>query len=101
MRQAATNRLRAWAMRRHGRDSLPISIHRRRIYLLPTRFGVMLGVILGAMMIAGLNYNSNLALGFAFLMSSMAVVVMHLLHRILECLSVDASPDVADFPRRN
>ena len=39
-------------------------INRRRIYILPTRFGFMLGfAILAAMLIAGLNYNSNLATG--------------------------------------
>ena len=62
LRQAAINQLRARVIRRHGRDSLPISINRRRIYILPTRFGFMLGGILAAMLVAGLNYNSNLAL---------------------------------------
>jgi uncharacterized protein (DUF58 family) len=87
-------------MRRHGRDSLPINIQRRRIYLLPTRFGVMLGAILVAMMIAGLNYNSNLALGFAFLMSSMAVVIMHHCNRNLQRLSVDVTTEVDAFAGR-
>ena len=64
LRQAAIKKLRARVIRRHGRDSLPISINRRRIYILPTRFGLMLAAILAAMLIAGLNYNSNLALAF-------------------------------------
>jgi len=36
----------------------------------------MLGLILSAMLIAGLNYNSNLGLAFAFLMASVAFVTM-------------------------
>ncbi|HSZ09040.1 MAG TPA: DUF58 domain-containing protein [Steroidobacteraceae bacterium] len=100
MRRAVANRLRAWAMRRHGRDSLPISIHRRRIYLMPTRFGVMLGAILAAMLMAGLNYNSNLALGFAFLMSSVAFVIMHHCNRNLQRLSVDVTTEVDAFAGR-
>ena len=51
MRQAAIRRLRAWAARRHGPDSLPIKINRRRIYILPTRSGVMLAFMLVAMLI--------------------------------------------------
>jgi uncharacterized protein (DUF58 family) len=100
LRQAAINQLRARVIRRHGRDSLPISISRRRIYILPTRFGFMLGAILAAMLIAGLNYNSNLALAFAFLMSSMALVTMHHCNRNMLRLSVDATTEVDAFAGR-
>jgi uncharacterized protein (DUF58 family) len=94
LRQSAVNQLRARVIRRHGRDSLPMSISRRRIYILPTRFGFMLGAILIAMLVAGLNYNSNLALAFAFLMASMALVTMHHCNRNMLRLSVDATIEV-------
>jgi len=97
LRRAATNKLRAWAVRRNGRDSLPTKILRRRIYLMPTRFGFMLGLILIAMLIAGLNYNSNLGLAFAFLMASVAFVTMHHCNRILLGLQVDATTEVDAF----
>jgi uncharacterized protein (DUF58 family) len=100
LRQAAINKLRARVIRRHGRDSLPISINRRRIYILPTRFGIMLAAILAAMLIAGLNYNSNLALAFAFLMASMALVTMHHCNRNLLRLSVDVTTEVDAFAGR-
>ena len=100
LRQAAVNQLRARVVRRHGRDNLPISINRRRIYILPTRFGFMLGAILAAMLVAGLNYNSNLALAFAFLMSSMALVTMHHCNRNMLRLSVDATTEVDAFAGR-
>jgi uncharacterized protein (DUF58 family) len=100
LRQAAINQLRARVIRRHGRDSLPISINRRRIYILPSRFGFMLGAILAAMLVAGLNYNSNLALAFAFLMSSMALVTMHHCNRNMLRLSVDATTEVDAFADR-
>jgi uncharacterized protein (DUF58 family) len=100
LRQAAINQLRARVIRRHGRDNLPISINRRRIYILPTRFGFMLGAILAAMLVAGLNYNSNLALAFAFLMSSMALVTMHHCNRNMLRLSVDATTEVDAFAGR-
>jgi uncharacterized protein (DUF58 family) len=100
LRQAAINQLRARVIRRHGRDSLPISINRRRIYILPTRFGFMLGAILVAMLVAGLNYNNNLALAFAFLMSSMALVSMHHCNRNMLRLTVDATTEVDAFAGR-
>jgi uncharacterized protein (DUF58 family) len=91
LRRASVRRLRAWAVRRHGADSLPLTINRRRIYILPTRFGLALAALLAAMLIAALNYNSNLSLAFAFFMVSLALVAMHHCHRNLSGLSVDVN----------
>jgi uncharacterized protein (DUF58 family) len=96
-RQAAIDRLRAWAARRHGEDALPVTIDRRRIYILPTRFGLMLAALIVAMLIAGLNYNSNLGLAFAFLMASLALVAMHHCHRNLLGLGVDVNVEADAF----
>jgi uncharacterized protein (DUF58 family) len=100
MRQAAIDKLRAWAARRHGPDSLPIKINRRRIYILPTRVGILLALLLVAMLIAGLNYNSNLGLAFAFLMVSIALVTMHHCNRNLLSLQVDVTTEVDAFAGR-
>jgi len=97
VRQAAITRLRAWAARRHGMDTLPITIERRRIYIFPTRFGIVLAFLLVAMLIAGLNYNNNLALAFAFLMVSLALVAMHHCHRNLLGLCVDVNVEADAF----
>jgi len=90
-------RFRAWAARRHGRDALPAIILSRRIYILPTRYGLMLAALVVAMLIAGLNYNSNLGLAFAFLMASLAVVAMHHCHRNLLGLKVDIESQIDAF----
>ncbi|MGB6353601.1 MAG: DUF58 domain-containing protein [Steroidobacteraceae bacterium] len=97
MRQAAIDKLRAWSARRHGQDTLPVRIHRRRVYILPTRFGLMLALMLAAMVMAGLNYNSNLGLAFAFLMASVAIVTMHHCNRNLVGLQVDVTAEVDAF----
>jgi uncharacterized protein (DUF58 family) len=97
LRQAATARLQAWSARRHGRDSLPLRIHRRRLYILPTRVGLMLALMLVAMLIAGLNYNSNLGLAFAFLVASIALVTMHHCNRNLLGLQVDVTQEADAF----
>ena len=70
-----------------------MSISRRRIYIIPTRFGIAVGLLLAAMLLAGLNYNSNLGLAFGFLMTSLVVVAMHHCHRNLLGLTVDVTPE--------
>jgi len=97
VRQAAIKRLTTWSARRHGRDTLPMIVNRRRIYIIPTRFGIALALLLAAMLIAGLNYNSNLGLAFGFLMVSLALVAMHHCHRNLLNLSVDAIGETDAF----
>ena len=57
----------------------------------------MLAVILTAMLIAALNYNSNLGLAFAFLLASMALVTMHHCNRNLLELTVNATQEVNAF----
>jgi uncharacterized protein (DUF58 family) len=99
LRQAMKKRLRIWAARR-GRDVLPMRISRRRIYILPTRFGMMLAVILAAMLIAGLNYNSNLGLAFAFLVASLTLVTMHHCNRNLLGILVDVTSESDAFAGR-
>ena len=60
----------------------------------------MLACMLVAMLIAGLNYNSNLGLAFAFLMVSIALVTMHHCNRNLLGLQVDVTTEVDAFAGR-
>ena len=91
IRQSLSRRARRWAARRDGTDTLPHTVTRRRIYIIPTRFGTLLAALLFAMVIAGLNYGSNLALGFAFLMAGVGIVAMHHCHRNLLGLRIEAA----------
>src|SRR5258705_3150008 len=94
-RGAFDRRMRNWSIRRNGIDRLPLSFHRRRVYILPTGFGVLYGFIIFGMLLAGLNYNNNLALALAFTLGSLAVVAMHFCHRNLagiELRAVEAEP---------
>ena len=49
------------------------------------------------MLIAGLNYNSNLGLAFGFLMTSLALVAMHHCHRNLLGLGIDVAGEADAF----
>lgn len=51
-------------------EDLPILIHRRRIYVLPSGFGLFFCGLLAAMAIGALNYNNNPALMLVFLVAS-------------------------------
>jgi uncharacterized protein (DUF58 family) len=73
----------AWARRRQGEDRLPVSIITRRVYILPTRAGLALGLLLLVMLLAGLNYANSIALMITFLLGGFALIAMHLTHRNL------------------
>lgn len=51
-------------------EPLPIGIHRRRIYVLPSGFGAFFCALLFAMAVGALNYNNNPALMLVFLIGS-------------------------------
>jgi uncharacterized protein (DUF58 family) len=88
MRAFMQRRMAAWIRRRQGTDQLPVTLQRRRLYILPTRAGLAFGALLLLMLIAGLNYANSLALLVTFLLAAMALVAMHNCHRNLLGLSV-------------
>ena len=79
-----------WARRRQGEDSLPLTLKPRRIYILPTRAGLIGALLLVLMLVAGLNYNNSLALLLCFLLSGVALVGMYEAQRVLAGMSLAA-----------
>jgi uncharacterized protein (DUF58 family) len=62
-------RLQTWAERRlpaltryRRAETLPIELHRRRIYIVPTMFGLGFSILLLVMLVGALNYSNNAAL---------------------------------------
>jgi uncharacterized protein (DUF58 family) len=88
IRQRLQERAAAWARRRQGPDRLPLTLARRRLYILPTRAGIAFGALLLTMLGAGLNYANSLALLLTFLLAGFALVAMHECHRNLLGLSL-------------
>ena len=62
--------------RRDQAESGPVTLTRRRVYILPSRSGVIFAVLLLAMLIGAINYQNSLAFIFAFLLTGMALVTM-------------------------
>lgn len=76
-------------------ESLPVVIDRRRVYVLPTAFGLFLAGMLGTMLLGGLNYNNNPALLLAFVMVAVAhnsLVHAHLTLSGLRLVALHAEP---------
>ncbi len=76
-------RTRRWLRRRQGPDHGVVELHRRRVYILPTRLGVVFATMVGAMLVGSLNYGNNLGLALTFTLAALGVVAMHRCHRNL------------------
>jgi uncharacterized protein (DUF58 family) len=94
----ATDRLRhlqAWAERRlpaltryRRPEALPIALHRRRIYIVPTAFGSGFAVLLLVMLVGALNYANNAALLLTCLVAAACAASMLVAFRSLDGLSL-------------
>ena len=89
---AASERLRSWvadwARRRQGDDAHAITLRRRRIYILPARFGVIFAALVFAMLLGSLNYGASLGFALTFLLAGLGLSVMHHCHNNLLGVSV-------------
>jgi len=86
-------RLQRWAERRlpaltryRRPESLPIKLHRRRIYIVPTGFGLGFSVLLLVMLVGALNYANNAALLLTCLLGAASAASMLVAFRSLDGL---------------
>ena len=103
MRRGWGDRIIQQLARPRRQETLPQRLHRRRIYVLPTRFGLFVAVLLMAMLLGALNYNNNPALLLALLLATVAVASTFAAHLQLSGLRVDAvsaEPVIAGTPLR-
>ncbi|MBO9716302.1 MAG: DUF58 domain-containing protein [Pseudoxanthomonas sp.] len=71
-------------------EPLPVRIGRRRIYVLPTRFGLFYAMLVAAMALGALNYNNNPALMLALLLGATSLASLIAAHLQLSGLQLDA-----------
>ncbi|HEY0197698.1 MAG TPA: DUF58 domain-containing protein [Rhodanobacter sp.] len=65
------------ALTRHRRpESLPIELHRKRIYIVPSGFGIGFSALLLVMMVGALNYANNTALLLTCLLGAASAASM-------------------------
>lgn len=77
-----------WIRRRQGPDRGAVTLHKGRIYILPTGLGLAFAVMLLAMLLGSLNYSNNLGLALTFLLAALGLVTMHACHRNLAGLRI-------------
>jgi uncharacterized protein (DUF58 family) len=82
-------------------EGLPVAFDRRRIYILPTAFGLFFIALLTTMGIGALNYNNNPALLLCLLLGGAAntsLIAAHLQLSGLRIVAIDAEPVPAGTP---
>ena len=72
MQASAARWLARWA-RPRAVEALPVRLDRRRVYVLPTRFGLFYAALVFTMALGALNYNNNPALLLALLLLGLAL----------------------------
>lgn len=84
-------------LRGPGPETGPVLLDRRRVYILPTRQGLILGMVLIAILLGAINYDNALAFALVFLLAGLSVVsILHTWHN-LQGLQVEAGRCSAVF----
>lgn len=71
---SATRLIHQWWLRRQPAEGGEIKLHQGRIYILPTGFGWLYGLLLLGLLIASQNYSASLGFLLTFLLTSVALV---------------------------
>ena len=69
-----------WILRRITPSALPWTVNRRRVYILPTRFGVGFGLLCLVMLLGSMNYANSMGFALTFLLAAIGLVSMHHTH---------------------
>lgn len=83
-----------WLFRTFGPEAAPILLVQRRIFVLPTRAGVVYAGSLGVMLIGAINYNLSLGYALVFLLGGLGVVTV--LHTFRNLVHLRISPTRAE-----
>lgn len=91
VRRRLRDRRRRWFRQRQGSDRGTITLTGRRLYILPTRTGLIFAAVLFTMLLGALNYSNNMGFALVFLLVAVAVVSMHHCQQNLAGLTVDVA----------
>jgi uncharacterized protein (DUF58 family) len=75
-----------WLFQFRDAEQGEVYLHQRRVFIIPTKPGLVFGLTLIALFIASVNYNLSLGLGLTFLIAGCAVIDLHLTFRNLAYL---------------
>lgn len=81
-----------WMRAEGGEEQDRVVVHGRRIYILPTRYGVLFGALLALMLIGALNYDNQPAYLLTFTLVGLGANAMYQTWRNLRGISVEILP---------
>lgn len=79
-----------WVFKQLGLETNPVVLDYRRIYILPTKFGIVFSMVLAAMLFGSTNYNNSMGFILTFLLAGLGLVSILHTHRNLLRLQVIA-----------
>ncbi len=94
MRQDLRRRFETWVVRRHPPATDPVALTRRRLYILPTRYGYAFAALLFLLFLWAVNYSNSMGFAFTFLLVAVALNSMWRAHDNL--LGLVIHPGVAE-----
>ncbi|HET7921241.1 MAG TPA: DUF58 domain-containing protein [Gammaproteobacteria bacterium] len=97
LRESLLRRVQIWAWRRQGPDADEITLTRRRVYILPTRQGLLYGFTLFVMLLGSMNYSNSMGFMLTFMLAALGLVSMHACHANLNGLRLAAGRSEAVF----
>lgn len=80
---------RRWLAARSPALSGPARLSRRRLYILPTGFGLAYAGVTVSLLIAAINYGSSMVFALSFLLGAVGLVAMHHAHANLLGVELD------------
>jgi uncharacterized protein (DUF58 family) len=90
-----------WIFKPRGRERGPVVLTQRRVFILPTRQGVVFAGMLVLMLIGSTNYQLSLGFAITFLLAAMAIVSILHTFRTLAGLAVSAGRTAPVFAGDN
>ncbi len=105
LRRNLYDRFTTWALRVRSPEPVPVMLSQRRVYVLPTRAGLLYAISLIVILIGAINYNLSLGYGLVFLLAGLGVTTILHTFRNLAGLSITIGAcapvfvgDTARFP---
>lgn len=90
-------RFKQWMENHNPPLSQPVCLHNRRLYILPSRFGIMYSLLLLVIFLAAINYQNSLSFALSFLLTSIGIISLWQTHKNMLNLEIDLNKSDAVF----
>ena len=83
-------RIQNWVRRRQGPDGDVVILGQRRVYILPTRQGLLYSLTVFVMLLGSMNYSNSMGFLLTFVLTGLSFIAMHACHANLTGLEITA-----------